>query len=241
MEKRELELPLELILKIASGRDSDGIPRSASAIGIEKVLNEKETETVTDLFMEDAVTNIYQSGGAAVLTFDFKYNALGIYRKCKQLCEEWLKEQTEGCQFSTTVAPYTLTGQIILIFTQLMFTDGYEYKNEQNQPVYRLILGFDHTATIVLETNQIDYAQIQYEITEDLKRYEEEIDEQLAKAADEQEKLQQQENQMNLDLQQRLNNPLEEIPDNAEEFYTNDKQIRFTEEDSNIRFTNDQE
>lgn len=160
MEKRELELPLELILKIASGRDSDGIPRSASAIGIEKVLNEKETETVTDLFMEDAVTNIYQSGGAAVLTFDFKYNALGIYRKCKQLCEEWLKEQTEGCQFSTTVAPYTLTGQIILIFTQLMFTDGYEYKNEQNQPVYRLILGFDHTATIVLETNQIDYAQI---------------------------------------------------------------------------------
>jgi len=240
MEKKKLELPLELILKIASGRDSDGIPRSASAIGIEKILNETETEVVSELFLEDAVTSIYQSGGAAVLTFDFKYNALGVFRKCKQLCEDWIKKPSEGCQFSITVAPYTLAGQIILIFTQLMFVDGYEYKNKQNQPIYRLILGVDHTATIVLETDQIDYAQIQFEITEELKRYEEDIDEQLAKVAEEQEKLRKQENLMNLELQQRLNNPLDEIPDDEkDESYINDEKVRFVDENSSFRFTED--
>lgn len=242
MEKKELELPLELILKIASGRDSDGIPRSASAIGIEKILNETETEVVTDLFLEDAITSIYQSGGAAVLTFDFKYNALGIFRKCKQLCENWLNKTSENYQFSITVAPYALSGQIILIFTQLMFADGYQYKNDQNQPVYRLILGFDHTATIVLETDQIDYSQIQFEITEELKRYEEDMDEQLAKIAEEQEQLRKQENQMNLELQQRLNNPLDEIPDDEKDKSDiTGETVRFVDENSSFRFTDDQE
>lgn len=176
MESKEMQLPIDLILKVSSGRDSDGIPRSASAIGIEKISDAKGTENIAEICMEDAVTCIYQSGGATVLTFDFKYNALGIYRKCKELCENWLKntETNTDQQFSLTVAPYALAGQIILVFTNLMFIDGYDYKTEQNQAGYRLILGFDNNSSFIIETNDINYAEIQHEITEDLKRYEEE-------------------------------------------------------------------
>lgn len=242
MENKEYTLPLELILKIASGRDSDGIPRSASAMAVERIISEKETENIAELFLEDAVVHIHQSSGASVLTFDFKYNALGLYRKCKAMCDQWMVEKSTDKQFSVTIAPFVLTGQIILIYTHLMFVDGYSYKNVQNQNVYRLILGFDNDGSYTLETREIDYARIQSEITDELKHYEDDIDEQIERIKEEEQKLKDNENQLKMNVQETLNHPLQNLMDEEARtsVHKNEDGIRFVEDNNNIRFTEEE-
>ena len=241
MKEKEINLAYEDILRIASGRDSEGIPRSVGSLQLDKILSKTEVEPVKDIFLKDAVYKIYVSGGAAIITLDLPPEALGLYHKISKLCETWVEEidQPSDEQLTLLIMPYTLAGQIILVFNQMMFVDSYKYQNDKHQTCYKIILGFDNEASYVIETDQIDYKSIQNEITLELKRYESQIDDEIQQAIEEEREAREQENLVDQQMQQFINKPL--VEKNRQDNVEDTENIRFREDEEQFRFVEDKE
>lgn len=228
------------LLTIASGADMDDLPRSAGTLAIDRIVSETEAVTDEELFLEMGVFSIHSSGGAAVVTVDFPSDKTFVYRKAKRMCENWLNhlndESSENNQLSLCIVPYALEGQLVVVYNQLIFVDGYE--SERNQ--HRLILTFDNNATTALETEDIDYNAIQLRITEELRAYEQQIDEQIAQLIEEEKNLKEEENIVAEEMKNKLNNPLEHNREIALEIFGS-KNVQFKDEDSRVRFVEDDE
>lgn len=237
MKNKKIELTWQNITEVASGKGSSGLPRSAATLAIDQVISDNETTPVQEVFLDSAIINIHSSGGAAVVVADFPYEKRGFYRKSKSIAENWLKDinlPSEKEQLSLCITPLALEGQVFLFYTQLMFVDGYEYKGN-----CRLILGFDNTATFAIETEDIDYNKIQVKIAEELRYYEDQIDSDISEALEEEKLAKEQENIMDLEMQERLNNPIDILLDreSCEEEHSS---VRFVEDGKSVRFNEEE-
>lgn len=226
------------LLTVSSGVDADGLPRSAGTLAIDRVTSKKEAVTEEELFLEMGSISIYSSGGAAVITVDFPSDKTFVYRKGKRMCENWLKymndEKSKNKQFSLCIVPYVLEGQILIIYNQLMFVDGYELENN----LHRLILVFDNGSTMALEAEGIDYNAIQMQITEELRAYEQQVDEEIAQLTEEENRIREEENIVAKEIQEKLNNPLKQEEVVQTETFRSDNR-RFGDDEKRIRFVED--
>lgn len=236
MSKEEIvELSWQDVIKIANGTDDEGLPRSSAILGLDQIISEKETKKIDECFMELGVIHVYSSGGAATVTIDFPSNQLFAYRKCKKMCEDWLSDTEDESkinqQLSLCVAPYALEGQIFIFFNQLVFADGYE--NEKRAG--RMILTFDNNATVASEVEGINYQKIKHDIEEELRYQEQALKDEVNALIAEEEKLKKQENIVSMEMEQRLNKPLDHTQ--KEEVDHIPEGVRFTEEEEKIRIS----
>lgn len=231
-----MELNWNDVIKIASGKDEDGIPRSGATLAVDKIIENNKLEKVKEVFLRDAVITCTLRGGVAAITMDFQQLSHIAFDQSVKISREWL-ENLDNSEFddqklTLTLVPYSLCGQVIVIFDGLSFMDSYSFTKD-NKTYYRLILVFDNQYTSGLVTDEIDYRQIQQKIAHDLERYEEQLDAELHEALEEERKAKEEENVLNMEMQKKLNNPLEHI---NKESRTNENLREEAEEDSHYRF-----
>lgn len=229
--KEELALSVEDIIKLASGKDSGGTARSAASLSIDRV-DGSNTENLKEEVLDQAVIHLHISGGAAVVTADFSPLARASYLNSLDMCRTYIDQLDDRThdqeRLTITIVPYLLEGQITLFFTQMVFFDTYELEGR-----LRLILVFDNQASLIMETDQIDYQRIKQEIDLELKRYEEEVDAEIEQALEEEQEAKKQENQIEADMKKRLNDPLNVLDRHA------NKQ-RSAEENPKVRFVDEE-
>lgn len=236
-QEKTVELTWQDVIKISNGTDDEGLPRSSAILGLDKIVNEKETKKIDECFMELGVIHIYSSGGAVTVTIDFPNNQMFAYRKCKKMCEDWLgnmeDESRLNQQLSLCVAPYALEGQIFIFFNQLVFADGYENEKKSG----RMILTFDNNATVASEVTGINYQKIKHDIEEELRHQEQILKDEVNALIAEEEALKKQENVISMEMEERLNKPLGTMCKEEEDRIP--EGVRFTEEEERIRISED--
>lgn len=225
-----INISIEDIIKLTNGCDEVGQPNAAASLSIDLMLPE-EVKNIQSQVLEQAVIHLHISGGAAVVKADFGYLSRSPYQKCLNICNEWLKtiNQPGDERLSLVIVPYTLSGQIVLCFDQLVFCDGYDDGNQSH-----LILVFDNESSYIMETDSIDYEKIKNEIEIELRRYEEDLDAEIEEAIREEQEIKKQENALEKRIKEDLNHPLDRIME------SNSDSKRVTEENQQVRFVDEE-
>ena len=237
-ENITVEIQLSDLFRLASGKNQEGDPRSATTLAIDKI-NGNKSEKVKEVFLKNAITSFCVAGGCAVAIVDFPQNEYASFEVTKRLYESWFTKEIkdEDMEISLTVVPFSLAGQIVLFFTNLAFADNYQLV-VNNQKVYRVILCFDNNSTMVMTTDEIDYLHIYSEINLELKRMEEEIDNDIDQAIEEEREALKQMNEIDLGFKEELNNPLRMTNQKG---MNDDERMKAAEEAQKIRFVDEEE
>ena len=90
-----------------------------------------------------------------------------------------------------------------------------------------------------METEDIDYNKIQVKIAEELRYYEDQIDSDISEALEEEKLAKEQENIMDLEMQERLNNPIDILLD-REDYEEEHSSVRFVEDGKTVRFNEEE-
>lgn len=223
-------IAVEDIIKITNGCDEVGQPNAAASLSIDRFFSDN-VKNVQSQVLDQAVINLYISGGAAVVKADFGYLSRPSYKNCRKICNDWLEmiNQRGNERLSLVIVPYKLGGQIVLYFDQLVYCDGYDDDNQSH-----LILVFDNESSFIMETDSIDYEKIKNEIEIELRRYEEDIDAEIEEAINEEKEAKQQENALDQKIKAELNHPLEKIME------SNSDGKRVSEENQQVRFVDEE-
>lgn len=223
-------IAVEDIIKITNGCDEVGQPNAAASLSIDRIFSDN-VKNVQSQVLDQAVINLYISGGAAVVKADFGYLSRPSYKNCRKICNDWLEmiNQRGNERLSLVIVPYKLGGQIVLYFDQLVYCDGYDDDNQSH-----LILVFDNESSFIMETDSIDYEKIKNEIEIELRRYEEDIDAEIEEAINEEKAAKQQENALDQKIKAELNHPLEKIME------SNSDGKRVSEENQQVRFVDEE-
>ena len=178
MDKENVQVGFEDIIRLSNGLDNYGYPRSAATISVDKVINEEDTENISNVELTGAEINIFSSGGCAIVQVDFPPTSLFAFNKSKDMCDEWFnnfKENVEDNKFlMMTIIPSSLIGQLILMYNNLVY-----YQVNELPKGNRLVLAFDNNATQVLESEGFDYIEIINAVNSELREEEEELNNEL--------------------------------------------------------------
>lgn len=237
-ENITVEIQLSDLFRLSSGKNQEGDPRSAVTLAIDKITGNK-SEKVREAFLRNATTSLCVSGGCAAVIIDFPKSEYASFQVTKKLYESWFTKeiQDENMEISLTVIPFSLAGQIILLFTNLVFADNYQLIID-DQDIYRILLCFDNNSTMIVTTDEIDYMHIYNEINIELRRMEEEIDNEIDCAIEEEKEALAQMNEIDLGFKKELNNPLELKNNNDMD---DDEKMKMAEEAQKIRFVEEKE
>lgn len=175
---------------ISSGMDDKNCPRSSASLVIYRYMDGKP---VLDLqrFLKKSEINMYLRGGCAVICADFSLSDKADFILCRSTYSSFLNEvyETKGEVFKEKIlmliiAPLLLEGELIMLFQNPAFIDDYKYKDG-----YRLIFGFDHNKTKVVETKNLEYKRISLEVLAEIKRQDEQVERDLFEAMEEEKHL----------------------------------------------------
>lgn len=166
---QEIVLPWDKIFYLMNGTDVNGFPLSVSNIILHEVINDLEMKILTEYNITDTPVTVFMSGGCAVVTFNFPQKEKMNFNNILELCKKWLENIEEKVDdnklLSLAIIPLLMEGTFTLLFTDLVFAEGY-FNGEE----YRLILCFDNDKTQPFVLEGIDIAKIIYEIDNELNR-----------------------------------------------------------------------
>lgn len=181
MSENQESLNWDDVIKIASGKDELGLPVSSASISVDEIEADEETlKTLQNIYLEGAILNIHASGGCVIITADFPQIARGSCKEVIELCNKWL-ENLENPDFDNqmlylTLVPHLLEGSVFVIFNQLVYVDSYM---TDVAGVQRVIFCFDNTATMPVESEDINYRAIIAEMEAELQRRDDQLENEI--------------------------------------------------------------
>ena len=243
-----IEVEFQDILRISSGLDESGNPRSAGTLSILEVngleniqteedadkLSEKDVKTIKEVTISTSAINLFVSGGCAIVDIDLPLQSAFEYRSIVSICKNWLdninNEKYDNQLLSFTLVPLLLQGQISIVFHNLTY-----YSGISNDNGYKIILAFDNNVTDCYEIDGIDYKAIKAAVANEIKLEDEALEKEIMEAEEEIKKLER-ENNPYLDTINEQYNPdslsLANLDDENNQTETYKKYgIRFTEDD----------
>lgn len=237
-ENMTIEIPWNDLFRISSGKNSDGYPRSAATLAIDKIVDNKP-EKIKEVFLKNAIISFCVSGGCATIIVDYPQTEYASFQATKNMYESWFTKEIldEKKELSLTVVPFALAGKVVLLFTNLVFADNYQFMIEK-QKINRIIFCFDNNSTAVATTDEINYMHLYNDIKLELKRMEDEIDSEIDNAIEEEREALAQMNEIDLTFKKQLNDPLNFSNDRL---ITEDEKVKKAEKAQKVRFVEEKE
>lgn len=214
---------------VISGVDELGTPISTASLSLDNKLEDNLEERGT-VFFSNPVMDFYVRGGAAVAEVQFPKNLRNEAESCIRLCERYFNEMREypSQEINMLIVPTNFNGEVVAIFSGLVYVTR-AYTDE----LCTVILVFDHTDSIILKTDEIDMAVIKARVDSEIKRMEDDLEEQIQLALDEQKEIQELSNPYSNMIKEQLesNTSLLIEEEEAEEEEPQNSRIRIAQEE----------
>lgn len=176
-----IELTLEDILAIATGRLNDEMPSSSASFSINVENEEQNYEPGHEVIVENGEFNFYVNGGCMVIQIDFSKIDAFEYQHLIEICKKWMDnvgtKEYEHKIFSGTIVPATLEGQIIIEVNELVYYTGIVTSDSE-----RAILCFDNLQSNVFVNSDMNYDEIKRSVDEELRHEQSLLEQQLYEA-----------------------------------------------------------
>lgn len=173
----DTDITLNDLFSISSGKNEDGNANAASSLLVFQQKNEKEEPLLLHNVLLTPGVEVYASGGGTVCVFEFPATEYREFMGIATECLKWLNagDDTNESLF-LQVIPMLLEGQVILLFSGLIYCDYYKQKDGSQ----KLILVFDNESTrVVMPDDEIDFESLRAEVDNELKKQEQEMDDEI--------------------------------------------------------------
>lgn len=180
--QKTLDITIEDIFKVASGLLEDKSYASACSISINKQISEDDILTTKNVYI-NAPTYFYCYRGCVTVVMDFGQREIANFNQATNVCLDYIKKEDTLLLFN--IVPLSLNGDIVIALTNLVYVDFYIREDHTR----RLILCFDNTATTLIGTDEIDVAKIREMAAYEVKKEQDDLDNEIAALDEEGERL----------------------------------------------------
>lgn len=173
----EVLLKYEELYQIASGC-VDNYPASCGALAVDRIISEKESKVIGNVFFHDGEYNIYSKLGCVVVTIELPINRKFDVDQAMKILDEW-KNNDEKDIVSLQVIPFSLDAEVTLIFQCLVFYDFYLKDNK-----YKIVLAFSNTESLLLVDENANVNSLTARMKEEIRTRENTLDEEIYELED---------------------------------------------------------